>query len=84
MGETATHFIEVVPMIGMTAIVTTPKDCTGIYDQRWDYGGLTIALCAAIEWETSGYSGEPALWARHLPSYRRREDGDPSTEEIRP
>jgi hypothetical protein len=83
MGETATHFVEVVPMYALTAIVMTPKDCTGVYDERWDYDGLTTALLAVIEWEGKGYVGEPAMWARHLPTGRRRENGDPSTETIR-
>lgn len=85
VGETETHLVEVAPqLMGDAFICLTPKSCTGVYDERWDYQSLTFALLNVIAWQASGFTGEPEGWVRHLPSYRRREDGDPSTEEIRP
>lgn len=85
VGETDTHLVEVSPqMFGLTFICLTPKDLTGVYDQRWDYPTLSTALLNAIAWHANGFEGEPEGWDRHLPSYRRRENGDPSTEHTAP
>lgn len=83
LGETETHWVELVPqLMGLAFICLTPKACTGVYDQRWDYPNIGVALHALIEWEGKGFTGEPANWCRHLPTHRRRENGDPATEYV--
>lgn len=81
MGETATHYVEIAPqLMGLAFICLTPKEFDLVYDERWDYPDIIRAAVAAFEWAKRGYVGEPHLWERHLPTGRRRKDGDPSTE----
>lgn len=84
--ETDRYFVEVMPqMFNLFAVVMTPKALPGTYDDRWDYHGLSAALLAAICWDADTYPDtEPTGWHRHLPTGRRRKDGDPSTEHIQP
>jgi len=56
-------------------------DCDVGYDDCWDYPSLTAAIKAMERWDGQG---EPDGWTRHPTSGRRRPDGDPSREFVRP
>jgi hypothetical protein len=63
----------------------------GTYDEAWAYppamydGGLGAALLAlASDWQHLLRAEEPRHWYRHRPSNRRRRNGDPALEEVRP
>lgn len=90
--ETDGYLVEVIPLLfDRFGIVMTPKVMDGTYHDRWDYYGILPVAKAVTEWEppadyvfTGGVPvSEPNGWIRHLPTGRRRKDGDPSTEEIR-
>lgn len=90
--ETEHFFAEIIPLLfDRYAIVMTPKAVDGVYWDRWDYYGFVPTLKALLEWDIPhGYqftggipASEPEGWIRHLPTGRRRKDGDPSTEEAR-
>ena len=53
------------------------------YENRWCYHNYGDALKSLTDWEKSEFKGEPQGWHRHLPSGRRRKNGDSSTEYIR-
>lgn len=62
--ETATHWIDVVPMIFNWRVATTPKTDPLTYDRAWCYQGTGPAAFAAAvlaAWAWDGSSGsEPA------------------------
>lgn len=54
--ETATHWIDVVPMIFNWRIATTSKSCPLVYDRGWCYRGtgpdtFVAAVLAAWAWD---------------------------------
>lgn len=51
------------------------------FNDAYDYERLEDAEQAYTEWDGTE---EPAGWYRHRPSNRRRPEGDPAREEIRP
>lgn len=51
------------------------------YEEAYDYEFLAIAAGAFFGWDGEG---EPEEWVRHIPSYRRRPDGDASREYVAP
>ena len=51
------------------------------YDDLWCYKSVDRAVSAMEAWDGTG---EPEGWIRHLPSGRRRPDGDPGREYVRP
>jgi hypothetical protein len=53
-------------------------------DERYSYVDLNKATIGYAIWRANHFEGEPTGWIRHQPSNRRRQDGDPETEEIRP
>lgn len=53
-------------------------------DDRWTYPGVVSALVAWAVWVARDFEGEPEDWIRHQPSNRRRENGDPALETVRP
>lgn len=61
VGETATHFVDIIPMIFNHRLVLTPKACPQTYDAGWCYPSLDAALVAFALWdielepEPSGY-----------------------------
>lgn len=57
-------------------------DQTG-YEDRWCVGDRSNAIASWDEWKSRGWADEPTGWNRHPKSGRRRENGDPSLEEIR-
>lgn len=90
--ETDGYLVEVIPFLfDRFGIVMTPKAMDGTYQDRWDYDGILSVVVAVTSWDppadwtfTEGVPvSEPEGWIRHLPTGRRRKDGDPSTEEIR-
>lgn len=52
--------------------------------ERYSYRDFTDAFVAFVRWCAAGFDDEPDGWLRHQPSNRRRRDGDPAHEEIRP
>lgn len=53
------------------------------WEEEWMYDKLDDAVLHLIIFDR-GRSAEPDGWLRHTPSMRRREDGDPKKETIRP
>ena len=58
------------------------KDQSGGYDHIWSYPILAEAILAFMEWDKANDS-EPKGWIRHLPSNRRRPDGDEEKEYVK-
>lgn len=86
------------PQLFTTAIICSPLDDDSLYLDRWCYHSVTASLEAFEEWDATEYAinytsvfsprpnpvSEPMGWHRHPPTARRRENGDPAKEEIRP
>lgn len=53
------------------------------YGDRWCFASYDKARRALTEWAAADGEGEPNGWHRHPDTGRRRENGDPATEEIR-
>lgn len=56
-------------------------------EERYSYSNSTDAHNCLAEfelWKSRNFEGEPEGWIRHQPSNRRRTNGDPATEYIRP
>jgi hypothetical protein len=75
--------VTVQPLTFRRARITVgPPVQQGTWDQCWDYDDMLTAVAAMLAWDGQG---DPADgWVRHLPSHRRRPDGDPAKEHIRP
>lgn len=83
--ETETHYIEVMPLMVTFAIVITAKgDNIHWCDDRWCYNSVEDAAQAALRWDGNWPLTEPDGWHRHPFSGRRRPDGDPAQEYVRP
>ena len=56
------------------------------FDDIWDYQTPAAAIAALHAWASAGAppGTEPAGWIRHPASGRRRPDGDPDQEYVRP
>jgi hypothetical protein len=65
------------------AIGAEPTEVAGLSD-LYSYGDAATAIAAWAIWLVDGFEGEPILWIRHRPSNRRRPNGMPSSEEVRP
>lgn len=77
-----THYAAIYPMaFNDTIIMGKIGDDTG-WDEQWWYE-RGEAGAALFKWHVGG-GAEPEGWHRHIPSNRRRENGDPTKEEIRP
>ena len=68
-------------VVGQGQIIRSLDD-TSVND-RWSYWTVAAALTHYLAWIDSDRD-EPNGWIRHQPSNRRREDGDPTREEVRP
>jgi hypothetical protein len=79
--ETATHFIDICPMLYTWRIVTTPKRAPGVWDRGWCYeraglAGFLAVLIAAHAWDGSddtepkGFVKRAGLW--YKPRFTRR------------
>ncbi len=64
---------------GLLTVSATADDVG--YSEAYTYATETEAVLAFCLWDGEG---EPDGWICHRPSNRRRENGDPATEEIRP
>lgn len=53
------------------------------YDEEWTYEIVADAIAALSAWDTVRQA-EPGGWHRHKPSNRRRTNGNPEKEYIRP
>jgi len=73
----------VVPLLfGRARLTLGPPVQEGWWAQGWEFPDPTRAVAAMLAFDGRG---DPADgWTRHLPSHRRRPDGDPSREEVRP
>lgn len=70
------------------ALLFGARICIGPVDAEdwedfWDYDSLVAAIAAYDTWNPLG-GAEPEGWIRHAPTGRRRKNGDPATEVIRP
>jgi len=63
--ETDTHWIEVVPFLYTAGIVTTPKDETLGYDDRFCYHDTDTAIEAALAWDCDK-TYQPDGWHRRI------------------
>lgn len=83
-GLTDGRIATVAPLTFGRALLTaaTPENHVfGQYDECWYYETHQEAIYALILWDGTG---DPVGWTRHKPSNRRRPDGDPTREEVRP
>jgi hypothetical protein len=69
--ETATHYVDVLPMIYTDRIACTPVDDETIYDRFWCYPKGGAALFAAVVWDGADDT-EPVGW---LKAYDGRRHG---------
>lgn len=86
MACTAEHMFDVLPFVFTHAITVSHKaHADDWYIDRWCYHSFEEAVAAMQAWTTytEWPNSEPEGWHRHPPSGRRRENGDPSKEEIR-
>lgn len=65
--ETATHYIDVMPMLYNWRITTVPIACPMTYDRGWCYqgtgiGGFVPAVLAAIAWDGSDDTEPPGYF----------------------
>jgi hypothetical protein len=74
------RFAAVLPLMFTAAIITCSREHlrTGI-DERWCFHDKNKALESLRKWNGTG---DPEGWHRHIPSNRRRTDGDPLREYI--
>lgn len=70
-------------MLGQGQIVAHSSVAEWRYGWRdqWMYERFADAVVAFGQWDGTG---EPTGWVRHVPSYRRREGGDPNKETVAP
>lgn len=69
VGETETHWIDILTMIVNFRVVTAPKDGPDAYDRYWCYAGrgpvdFVNALVAVMLWAKDG-ADEPAGWIKN-------------------
>lgn len=72
--------IFVVPQLYNTKITIGTGELT--YDQEWTYHNAAFAIAAMEKWNPESEPDPPIGWFRHIPSHRRRPDGDPNREYI--
>ncbi len=61
--------------------ITTADFEDGGFNDVWDFPSVDAAVAAMTAWDGEG---EPAGWDRHPESHRRRPEGDPAREFVRP
>lgn len=79
VGETETHFIDVLPMKFNWRLVLTPKHAPGTYDRAWCYYGtgpdaFARAVLAAWAWD-GALDTEPDGWDKNAITGRYRQPG---------
>jgi len=67
---------------GQVTRASAQSDKYGTYDEVWSYPSKFEAMAAFDSWD--GLGDAPVGWIRHQPSNRRREEGDPGRETVRP
>lgn len=66
----------------MLTVASPENHSWGQWDEGWTYPSHEQAIYALIVWDGRG---DPLVgWVRHQPSNRRRPEGDPTREEVRP
>jgi hypothetical protein len=70
VGETDTHYIDVLKMMFNFRVVNTRKDQPGLYDSGFCYFGTDVqsllrAVAAGVAWAESG-AEEPPGWDRNV------------------
>lgn len=66
--------------IGRGRLIVGDGDDDACRSDVWDYETFPQAYAALVKWNGDG---EPDGWIRHMPSGRRRPEGDPSREYVR-
>ncbi|MEH0110786.1 hypothetical protein V6N00_13830 [Tersicoccus sp. MR15.9] len=74
VGETETHFIEIMPTLYNDRLVLTPKRSPMTYDRYWCYPRGPAAFMAAFAWDSSEET-EPPGWIKSWD--QRRHDPRP-------
>lgn len=69
---------------GLLTVASAESHSIGTYDDGWEYDSASSAVDALHAWNEHGCAGEPQGWSRHPASGRRRPDGDPDGEYVRP
>lgn len=64
-----------------TSAIMCMRPGQDLFEDRWCFHSTTAALTALWAWSTA-LEPEPTGWHRHLPSGRRRPDGDPGKEYV--
>jgi hypothetical protein len=54
------------------------------HSEEWRYADTWGAVVALTLWKEIGFESEPEAWIRHVPSGRRRPNGDISREYVAP
>lgn len=67
VGETDTHFIEIIPMIHNHRVVLTPKNATYGYDVGWCYPNMDLAIAAVMLWYLTDAT-EPVDYIKRVPA----------------
>jgi hypothetical protein len=70
--ETATHFVDVCPMLFNDRICLTPKAAPGVYDYGWCYDKGGAAIYAAIAWNPDT-EAEPAGFKKRVAMFGPRQ-----------
>lgn len=83
LREQGAYYIGVLPLMYTGAVIIGSKGNYRTYLDRWCYHSVEEAIAAGDAWSGEWPSTEPEGWHRHPATGRRRENGDPSTEEVR-
>ena len=76
-------YVAVMPLIYTAAVIVSRVDNNMTYLDRWCYHSIHEAIAAGDAWNGPWPDTEPEGWHRHPATGRRRENGDPSKEEVR-
>lgn len=68
--ETATHLVEVIPMIFNDRLVLTPKAAPEVYDYGWCYDQGGPAILAALAWDPATEAEPVGFKERATPNER--------------
>lgn len=82
LREVGRYYIGVMPLMYTGALIYGATANQYGYMDRWCYKSVQAAIAAGDAW-AGDWPNEPEGWHRHPGTGRRRENGDPSTEEVR-
>lgn len=77
------RYVGVMPLIFTSALIVGTVGDKNTYLDRWCYRSVQDAIAAGDAWDGDWPKTEPQGWHRHPATGRRRENGDPSMEEVR-